>query len=69
MLAWWFTIGNCDVDFFVFRYCFQIMSPKFPKFERVQNSAAKIQTAQKRKRKITKLNEMDKILANFCNVL
>ncbi len=34
-------IANCDIDFFVFRHQFQIMSPNFPKFERVQNSVVK----------------------------
>ncbi len=32
-----FELGNCDVDFFVFRHHFNITSPKFLKFERVQN--------------------------------
>jgi hypothetical protein len=55
------------LTFLYFAIAFRL-SPKFPKFERVQNSAAKIQTTQKQKHKITKLNEVDKILANFCNV-
>ncbi len=40
-------VGNWDIDFFVFHYRFQIMSPKFPKFERVQNSALKFWISQK----------------------
>ncbi len=28
-------LGNCDIEIFVFRHRFRIMSPKFLKFERV----------------------------------
>jgi hypothetical protein len=51
-------LGNCDIDVLVFCHCFRIMSLKFLKFERVQNSVVKFQIAQKWKREVTKLNEM-----------
>ena len=51
-------IGKYDINFFVFFHHFLIMSPKFLKFKRVQNSAVKFRIAQKRKREITKLNEI-----------
>jgi hypothetical protein len=28
------AVGNCDIDLFIFRHCFCIMKPKFPKVER-----------------------------------
>jgi hypothetical protein len=31
--------GNCDIDFFIFRCQFQIVRPKFTKFEKDQNDA------------------------------
>jgi hypothetical protein len=40
-------LRNCDYDFFVFRHQFHITSPKFLKFERVQNSAVKFWIVQK----------------------
>jgi hypothetical protein len=58
-LAYLSLVGNCDVDFFVFRYCFQIMSPKFPKIERVQNSVVKFWIVRKRKREITKVSKTE----------
>ncbi len=58
---WW--LGNCDIDFFVFRHCFGIVCQKFLKFERVTNVAEKFWLLLKRKPEITKLNE------NFQNCL
>jgi hypothetical protein len=34
-------VGNCDIDFFIFRHHFCITRPKFLKFERDQNAAEK----------------------------
>ncbi len=51
-------VGNCDIDFFVFRQFFHIVSLKFPKYERVLNFAKKCQIEWKQKHKITKLNEI-----------
>jgi len=53
----WWNIGNGDIDFFIFRYRFCIISPKFPKFKRVQNIAKKIWKVKKRKCEIMKLTE------------
>jgi hypothetical protein len=39
-------LGYCDIEFFVFHYPFLIMSPKFQMFERVDNSAEKLQKLQ-----------------------
>ena len=35
----WLPLGNCDVDFYIFRYRFHIKKPKFRKFKRGQNAA------------------------------
>ncbi len=32
-------LGNCDIDFFIFRYRFHIMRLKYLKFARDQNAA------------------------------
>jgi hypothetical protein len=42
-------LENCDIDFFVFRHHLRIMSPKFLKFERVQNFAKEISDSAKPK--------------------
>jgi hypothetical protein len=47
-------LGNCDIDYFIFRKPFWIMCLKFPKFERVWNVAEKFQKLKKRKLKIMK---------------
>ncbi len=53
------SLDNCDIDFFIFCHHSCIISPKFLKFKRVWNVAKKIQKVQKRKWKITKLNEIE----------
>ncbi len=35
----WLPLGNCDVDFYIFRHCFHIMRLKFLKFKRGQNAS------------------------------
>ncbi len=37
------NVGNCDIDFFIFRHRFQIGRPKFTKFERDLNASEKFQ--------------------------
>jgi hypothetical protein len=51
-------LGNCDIDFIVFRHRLRITRLKFLKFERSQNSAVKFQIAQKKKREIVKLSKV-----------
>jgi hypothetical protein len=46
------TLGNFDIDFFVFHYRFLIMSLKFLNFKIVWISALKLQTVWKRKHNI-----------------
>ncbi len=37
----WVEVGNCDIDFFIFRHWFWIARLKFTKFERDQNASEK----------------------------
>ncbi len=59
-------LSNCDIDIFAFWHHCHIMSLKFPKFKRVQNSAVNFLIAQKQKREIV---EWIKMRWNYCSLL
>ncbi len=55
------VLGNCDIDFFIFRYRFHITRVKFLKFKRDQNSAQKFWIYINESKKLWNSMKMNKI--------
>jgi hypothetical protein len=62
-------LGNCDIDIFVFRHHFHIMSLKFLKFERVQNGAKKLKNCKNNSEKFQNLMKFDEINPRLLNAI